>query len=514
MPMVDPVMSTRLPARSLNMTAPCRRSKSLKDNQRLHREPSCHKLCQANPVWNAKIADMQNAAQLRLFPITWPIFVENLFMVLMALFGFWLTSRISDGAVATFGLVGQIFGALQILFRVISIGASVVVTQHHGAGDKAGARRVACTGLAASAWVGLATLLLLGLGSAPILVAMHLPAELMPIGVPYMTVLGLALLFDAVSMTMIAVLRAFTYTRESIKIVLGMNLAQVLLSVPLMLGIGSWDDWGLPGMALAMAISRVCAVALAWRVWRQWLGITLRAGDWLRLQRAPLAAILHIGLPGAGEKVAWRVSFIISVAMVASLGQAALAAHAYVFQAVQLVTLFTNSVGFGTEILVGHHVGAGRLREANRLLWRATWWGLAAIMICALLSAWLTPVVVGKLTADPEILKLVGLIVLIELGLEFGRTFNIVVTSGLRASGDARFPVKVSAVSVFVFGVGLAWLCGVHWGWGLAGIWVGYAADECCRGFAMAGRWMAGGWVQHARHTRRRILQHMKRPSA
>lgn len=448
--------------------------------------------------------------RLRLFPITWPIFVENLLMVLMALFGFWLTSRISDGAVATYGLVAQIFGALQILFRVVSIGASVVVTQHRGANDVAGAQDVARSGLAAAGWVGLATLLLLVLGSGAILSAMQLPAELMPLGVPYMTMLGVALLFDAVSMLMIAVLRAYTFTRESMKIVLGMNLAQVLLSLPLMLGVGSWEGWGLPGMALAMAISRVCALALAWRVWRQWLGITLRVGDWLRLQRAPLAAILHIGLPGAGEKVAFRVSFIISMAFVASQGAAALAAHAYVWQAVQLVTLFTNSVGFGTEILVGHHVGGGRLHAANRVLWRATAWGLAVIMLCAAASAVLTPAIVAQLTRDAQILQLVGVIVLIELALEFGRAFNIVVTSGLRASGDARFPVKVSVVSVFLFGVGLGWLLGVYWGWGLVGIWIGYAADECCRGLIMAARWLQRGWVPHARQTRRRILAHMR----
>jgi Na+-driven multidrug efflux pump len=302
---------------------------------------------------------MPDTQKINLFSITWPIFIENLLMVLMGLFGLWLTSRISTGAVATYGLVNQILGALQILFRVVSIGTSVVVTQHQGARDFEGARRIARTGLAASTWVGVATLLLLCFGSNWILWLMHLPTELMSVGTPYLSMLGVALLFDAISMSMVAVLRAYTHTRESMRIVLIMNMAQLVLSVPLLLGVGHWAGLGLPGLAMAMLASRLVGIAWACKVWRSRLLIQIRWADWFRLARKPLDEILHIGLPGAGEKVAFRVSFIISIAMVASMGKLALATHTYVFQAVQLVTLFTNSVGFGTEILVGHAVGAG-----------------------------------------------------------------------------------------------------------------------------------------------------------
>ncbi len=453
---------------------------------------------------------MKPPARLRLFAITWPILVENLLMVLMGLVGLWLTGRVSSAAVATYGLVSQVFGALQIVFRVVSIGTSVVVTQHHGAGDEQGAHAVARTGLAAAAWLGLACLLMLLASAGGLLALLRLPAELMPGGAPYLRWLVLALLFDAISMSMIAVLRAYTQTTESMKLVLVMNLAQIVLSIPFMLGAGSWPGWGLNGLAVAMALSRVLAIGLAWRVWRERLALHIRLPDWLRLERHPLRSILHIGLPGAGEKVAFRVSFIISMAMVASFGQQALATHAYVWQAVQLVTLFTNSVGFGTEIVVGHHVGAGQLHRANRVLWRASAWGFGIMLACAFASYVFTPQLVAYAGAGPDILSLVGLILLVELILEPGRSFNTVVTSGLRAAGDARFPVKISMVSVFLFGVGLAWLLGVHAGLGLVGVWIGYAADECCRGLIMLWRWHSLGWVPHARRARRRILAHMR----
>ena len=77
---------------------------------------------------------------------------------------------------------------------------------------------------------------------------------------------------------------------------------------------------------------------------------------------------------------------------------------------------------------------------------------------------------------------------------------------GLRATGDARWPVKISVVINVVFGTGLAWLLGVYFGFGLPGLWIGYLADECVRGIAMWLRWNYLGWTTQARAARRRIL--------
>ncbi|HEX5127806.1 MAG TPA: MATE family efflux transporter, partial [Rhodocyclaceae bacterium] len=443
--------------------------------------------------------------RLHLVAITWPIFVENLLMALIGVVGLWLASRLSDGAVGALGLANQILGAFQILFRVVSIGTSVVVTQHHGGGDHPGAEQVAKAGLAAAVWVGIGTLLIVSLGAAQILALLHLPKDLYPITLPYTVALGFALAIDSITMTMIAVLRANTFTRDSMRIVLAMNVVQIAASFPLMFGFAKLPAMGLLGMGLAMVLSRMFALGLLWRAWRNRLRMTLALPEWFRLRRLPLASILHIGLPGAGEKVAYRVSFIMTVAMVASMGAVPLATHAYVWQAVQVVTLFCNSTGFGTEIVVGHLIGAGKLNDANRIMWRATIWSLAAMIACAIASYFITPLAVAHATSDPQILALVTTIVFIELFLEPGRTFNVVVASGLRASGDARFPVKVSAVSVFVFGAGLGWLLGVHFGMGLPGVWIGYAADEWVRGLAVTARWIWLGWVPHARRAHRRI---------
>lgn len=116
-------------------------------------------------------------------------------------------------------------------------------------------------------------------------------------------------------------------------------------------------------------------------------------------------------------------------------------------------------------------------------------------MVAALTARW----TLTLFTADAEILDSACRLLWLTVLLEPGRTFNLVVINALRATGDARFPVAAGILSMIVVMAGGAWLLGVHWGLGLAGVWMAYAADEWLRGIVMAVRWQRGAWARHAR---------------
>ena len=89
--------------------------------------------------------------------------------------------------------------------------------------------------------------------------------------------------------------------------------------------------------------------------------------------------------------------------------------------------------------------------------------------------------------------------------LETGRTFNLIVIAALRATGDSRYPFYAGAGSMAIVLAGGSWLLGVHFQWGLAGVWVAYAADEWIRGMLMWRRWLSLGWLPHAKTTHARL---------
>ncbi|PAS98027.1 MAG: MATE family efflux transporter [Candidatus Dactylopiibacterium carminicum] len=451
-----------------------------------------------------------SSRQPDLLGITWPMFVEQFLMMAIGTLGLWLAGQVSLGAVAVFGLANQLRQIFDRIFRVVGVGTSVVVTQHKGGGDDEGAAAMARAGLAASLWLGLISAALIGLMPAATLKLLQLPVELFELAVPFFILTAIGLALDSLFVTMLSVLRAYTFTRDSMRMTMAMNLLQVVVSIPLVTGSAGLPALGLMGLGWGHLLSRLLAVGLLAMLWLRRLNIRLTPSLFYSRHREALPPILAIGLPSAGEKIAFRIAFLMTVSMAASLGTDALAAHAWVLQAAGWVNIYMVSLSFGSEIVLGHLVGAGRLKQANATLQRALRIALVVTVSGAILSCFVTPFLLHGLNTDLAVISLIVGVLLIDLLLEPGRCLNILMLGGLRAAGDVRFPVKVSVVSNFVFGAGLAWLMGIHFGLGLPGIWIGYTVDEWVRGLCMAARWRAKGWTDSARAARRRIVQRLK----
>lgn len=437
----------------------------------------------------------------RLFSLAWPLFIELLLGIAVGMAGTLLAARVSDASGAAFALANHVSATLFILFRIIGAGVSVVVTQSLGGGRRDQADALARAALGASSWIGLLAGAAALLGAGPLLRLLNAPPEVLPLAQPFLMALAPALLLDAWNASMASVMRAHLRSRDTLAVLVLMQLCQLALAIPLMRLLG------LPGFALALVFSRGLALGLHLWLWRTRLALRPQRSDWWRLPRRELATVLHIGLPGAAENIAYRLAYMVSIAVAGTLGAAALATHSYASQLMYFVLLPGLATGFAAEIVVGHLIGAGRLHEAHRLVRRALARGLAISVLVAALAALASPWLMARFTADAGIVAAGVTLMWLTVLLEPGRTFNLVVINALRAAGDARYPVMVGAGSMLLVLAGGSWLLGQGLGWGLAGIWIAYAADEWLRGLLMWRRWATQGWVPHARGVHRRLRQ-------
>lgn len=447
------------------------------------------------------------APRPRLIALTWPLLAELVLGLGVGFLGLWLASRESDTASAAFALANHVQVAFFLLFRIISMGVSVVITHNLGAGNRDAADHTARAALGASTWIGLATALVVLLGAPMLLALLNAPAPVETLATPYLRALSLALLLDAYNASMAAVVRAHMRTREIMYNVLAMHSLHLLLCLPLMLGWGPLPALGLPGFALAMALSRAFGLGVHLLLWHWVLRLRPLLRDWWALPMARLRPVLHIGLPGAAENIAYRLAMLASVSVVATLGAGEIAVQSYVMQIMNVTVLFSLAISFGCEILVGHMVGAGHLHQANRLLRKCLFWGLGVSLAVALLAAITAPWTLKLFTQDAGIIASATTLLWITVLLEPGRTCNVVIINALRATGDARFPVLAGAASMLFVMAGGAWLLGLHFKLGLVGVWIAYTADEWLRGLTMAARWFRHGWLPSAKATRKRVLR-------
>jgi Na+-driven multidrug efflux pump len=436
---------------------------------------------------------MTSAAAPRphIFSLAWPLLIELFLAVALGVVGTALAARMSDTYGAAFAIANQIAVTLFLLFRIIGSGIGVVITQNLGGGRRDMANQVALAMLGASTWLGVLTALLALAGADWLLRLMHAPAEVLPLATPFLQALAPAMLLDAWNASMASVMRAHLRTRDTLVVLVAMHMSHLALAVPLMFGWGPLPALGLPGFALALLLSRTLGLVLHLMLWRRHLDIHPVAGDWWRLRRAELAAVLHIGVPAAAENIAWRLSFMASMAVAGLLGAQALATLAYVQQIGAVVVIFM--------------IGAGELREAHGLVRGALARGL---VISGLISGGVAlagPWLLGCFTHDQAIIDKGAVLLWLCVLLELGRTFNLVVINALRAAGDARYPVAAGAASMAIVLAGGSWLLGMHFGLGLTGLFIAYATDEWIRGLLMWRRWSVQAWVPHARAARRRL---------
>ncbi|MBW8844345.1 MAG: MATE family efflux transporter [Burkholderiales bacterium] len=435
----------------------------------------------------------------RLFALTWPMLLELLLGIGISVVGTALAARLSDDSGAAFGLASQVFAALFVLFRVIGAGVSVAVTQALGAGRRDQADAVARAVVGASSWLGLAGAVAALVAAGPLLTLVNAPPEVAPLARVLLQALAPALLLDAWNANMSSVMRSHLHSREALGVVV------VIQVVTLVVALLAMPRLGLVGYALACTCGRGLGLMLHILLWRWRLDLRLRAADWWRLVRAPLATVLHIGIPGAAENISWRLAFMTSLAAVAQLGAHALATHAYTMQFLYVILMFSLAISFAVEIMVGHMIGAGRLHAAHRLVRRSLALGIVLALVVSTSFALAGPWLLTRFTSDPDIVALGCTLLWWTVLIEPGRSFNLVVINALRATGDARYPVMVGSASMLVVLAGGSWFLGVYLGWGLVGVWIAYASDEWIRGLLMWRRWATLGWLPHARAAHRRL---------
>ena len=450
----------------------------------------------------------QALAKASLFAITWPILVEQLSHILPGMIDIFMISHLGDDAAAGVSVANQIVVFFIVLFSFIGLGCSVVITHYLGAGDRNGAEDVAHNALGINVWLGLFISIMTLLFSEQMLGLLHLPPSLLPYARPFLALMGGTLFLEAINIVLAAILRAHAHTKQVMVVALGMNVINIALNAVLIFGL--LDFIGLPalgvvGAAISTVISRALACMAYFVLARRLLNFHVRLTALWRFSRDIIAKILHIGIPSAGENLCWWTSFMVITYFIAQMGATQMATFTYAMQLSMIMMILSIAIGIGTEIIIGHLVGAGELERAYQQLLQSLRIGVGLTVATTVVVVLCAKPLFGLFTSQPEIIAAGAQLLLVSLILEPGRTFNLVVINSLRATGDARFPLYAGLISMWGVAVVLAWLLGLHWGWGLVGVWLAFAIDEWVRGLLMYRRWRRRAWVPYAIATRAKL---------
>jgi putative MATE family efflux protein len=445
------------------------------------------------------------AAKLSLLAIAWPIFIEQTLRMLIGAVDTFMVSHVSDGAVGAVGVANQVIIFFLVAFNFIGIGTSVVITHHLGARDRQGADQIALNAIAVNTWLGVAFSSSVYFFAHPMLRAMQLPAELMVYALPFLQLMGGTLFMESMNISMSAVLRAHGHTRDAMLVTLGQNILNVAGNCITLFGLLGCPKMGVLGVALSGVFSRCVSTVALLILLDHHTHLRMRAKSFVEISWGKVRRILHIGLPAAGEQMTYWTAFMLVTTFVARMGSEKLEIQSYSLQIQRFAMLFSFSIGLGTEILIGHLVGAGLFEDAYKRLLGSVKMALVIVTCVMAAIASVSPFLLGCFTTNAAIIAGGTLLLRLSILLEPGRVFNVVIISSLRATGDVGFPIKMAVLSMWCVWVPLAWFLGIRLGLGLVGVWIAMITDEWTRGLLMYWRWKRRRWIKYAERMRAHV---------
>jgi putative MATE family efflux protein len=437
---------------------------------------------------------MENKAKMTLFALTWPIFIEIFLHMLMGNVNTLMLGKYSDDAVAAIGVATQVIGILIVIFGFVATGTSILVSQYLGAEQPGDAHLAGQTAITLNTVFGILISVLLVWFAEPLLRVLKLEADLMHYGLLYIQVVGIFLFLEAMMMTMSAIARAHGYTKSVMYVTLAMNVLNVF---------GCWlalyEPFGLPnygvaGVAYAVVISRVLGVVGVILILRWHVRLKFALIGFFKLSKKFVLQLFAIGLPSAGEHMAYHTSQLMITYFITLLGTMALTTKVYVSNVGLFLFLFSAAIAMGTQILVGHLVGAKKWEEAYQRAFKSLRLAIVISVGVSLLFALMAPVIFSFFTKNDSVVQLASTIMLWGILLEPGRCFNLVIINSLKAAGDTKFPVLMGVISMWGISVPLAWYLGVYLDFGLVGIFWAFIVDEWLRGLIMIWRWRSRVW--------------------
>lgn len=429
--------------------------------------------------WNDYRAETRS-----LFAIAWPLVIAQLAQMGTGVVDTIMAGRYSSDDLAAIAIGYNIWLPLFLLTLGIMLAVSVIVAQDFGAGKLQKIRDI----LPQALWLSLFLGIIIGplcYYAGPLLSLLQLDEATLGKSLGYLQAVAWGLpataLFQALRCHTqgLGIMRPF-----AIASVIGF-LANIPLNYALIYGKWGFPELGATGCGWATAISMWLSPVL--------IGGYIMASRELRPYLPPLQLvlpdreairdILRLGVPiGLTFFLEIGVFSVISL-MVATLGNAAMAAHQIAYNVWDVLYMPLISVGSAMATRVGHAIGSndhGQVQLAVRT-------GTGITIIVGLASTLLLLIVPGHLisayTNDADIhliaarlIQLVALFVVID-------SVQVAASYCLRAFKDTRYPFVVMCLSYWLFALPLSWWLGMELATspadGTAGVWKALIAGIC-----------------------------------
>ena len=307
-------------------------------------------------------------------------------------------------ALASVGASASILNLVYGFFAGLSSGATVILSQSYGAGDREGIQKALHSGIALSLTLGLVIAVAGWIAAPRVLSLIGTPENCMEDAVTYCR-----LIFGGAVASMLynmgsGILRAMGDARRPMIFLIiccVINIAADLLFVYVF-------RMGVAGAALATVLAQMISAVLVLSVLMKQQGESRLKLRSIRFHKNTLLSILRIGIPAGIQLMMFDFSNLIAQSSVNSFGDAAIAAWTAYGKTDGMTWQVNGAFGVAVTTFVGQNFGAQKYDRVRRSVWVCMGLGVAMVGGLSVLEFIFRHFLLGIFTTDPEVVRIGG----------------------------------------------------------------------------------------------------------
>lgn len=426
-----------------------------------------------------------------------PLIIEQFLEYLVGLADSIMVASVGEASVSGVSLVDFVMALLISIFSALSTGGAVIASQYFGKkqikeSKEASNQLVWFTGIIS------VIIMLLVYGSKSFILN-NLFGDISPEvkyeANTYLMITAISIPFLALYNSGAAIFRTIGNSKLPMKIMLYMNIAHALGNAILIYGF----NFGIEGVAIPTLISRVfAAIIIIYMALNKKNPIHINRSFKYKFDFPMIKRILGIGIPYGLENGLFFFGRIIVLGLVASFGTASIAANAVSGTIVMFQVLPGMAIGMGLTVIIARCVGAGDFNQAKYYTKKV----ISIVYVAQIISC------IVVLVLLPSILNIYGLSdsanAMIEKNLWWHGVMMVLIWPlaytlpiTFRASGDARFPMMVGILAMFLCRIAFAFLLCKYFNFGMFGTWLAMFIDWIVKAALYVHRYFNEKWTTY-----------------
>ena len=455
-----------------------------------------------DPASPGRIGDpriLEGPIRSAVFWLGLPILGEQMLNACVTWNDAFLAGRISAEATGAVGFAGYIGWLMTMLFWLVGIGATAIISRAIGAKDLSEARRTTNQAFVMAAGLGLTGTVFVFVAAPGFALLLNMKGNAATIATDYMRIDAIGMVGASISFVMAACLRGAGDTRTPLIILGGVNVVNLILSWLLTFGIGPIEGIGVNGIAIGTACSRwLGAFWILFLMGRSSHSLRLQLGN-MRPERGLIGRMLRVGVPAAADGMITFSGHFVFMTIVSRVPTefpvaAVFAAHIVGIRIESLSYLPANAYQYAASTLVGQNLGARQPDRARRAAHEAVLQAAVILTGSGLLYFFGAEWLYRLLSKDPDVWRC-GVPALTAMAFfQLALAPLIVYLGALRGAGDTRVPMYYTVFGMAAVRLPVALFGGFVLEWGLLGAWLGMFADLTIRAILVGRRFRSGRW--------------------